>query len=67
MTKPALKAKWEFVAVALGLGLYLALTWPAARAWIDDMAMIRAFGGDETVMVETVLSMLDRSSLDPKV
>ena len=49
------------------MGLFLFLVWPMARANIQDMALIRAFGGDETAIVETLSSMLERSSPDPGV
>ncbi len=62
-----MRFRTEAAVSALGLILFVWLVWPMARANIDDMAMIRTFGGDETAIVETLNSMLERSSLDPGV
>lgn len=57
----------EILGVAVCLAVYGWLVWPMAWANIDDMPMIRAFGGDETALVENVTGMLERNSWDPKV
>ena len=62
-----MRFRTEAAISALGLVLFLFLVWPMAVANIDDMAMIRTFGGDETAIVDTLNSMLDRSSPDPGV
>jgi|GEM_PF-2074659 len=57
----------EKAVTASCLALYLALVLPMALANVDDMAVIRTFGGDETAIVETLLSMRERGSWDPGV
>lgn len=70
-SRPALRARpagwWLAGAVLAALAVQAALTWPLALAFIDDLALIRTFGGDETGLVETVLGMLARGSFDPGI
>jgi len=70
-SRPALRpwpvGWWLVSALLAALAVQAALTWPLVRAFIDDLALIRTFGGDETGLVETVLGMLSRGSPDPGI
>lgn len=52
--------------LAAGLIVYLALCLKPGLAFIDDMAMIQAVGGDEHGIMEALWGMLQNNSADPK-
>ena len=52
--------------LAAGLLVYLALCLKPGLAFIDDMAMIQAVGGDEHGVMEALWGMLQNNSADPR-